>query len=120
MMVYRYTSCYLKEYSVGCSRYSGHWAMPPPPLTYFFLNKLIRIVALWNEKRCRLRYLQIFLVVIMLPFFIHVVITEHNCKGATILRFPGGGGWSFFEINNFGRTLREINNLLQELFYINM
>ena len=32
----------------------------------------------------------------------------------------GGGGWSFFEINNFGQTLREINNLLQELFYINM
>ena len=28
--------------------------------------------------------------------------------------FQGGGGWSFLEINNFGRTLREINNLLQE------
>ena len=27
----------------------------------------------------------------------------------------GGVGWRFFEINNFGRTLREINNLLQEL-----
>ena len=41
-------------------------------------------------------------------------------KGATI-RFPGGGGGkSIFEINNFGRTLREINNLLQELFHINM
>ena len=25
----------------------------------------------------------------------------------------GGGGWIFFEINNFARTLREINNLLQ-------
>ena len=24
----------------------------------------------------------------------------------------GGGGWSSFEINNFGRTLCEINNLL--------
>ena len=24
----------------------------------------------------------------------------------------GGGGWSFFEINNLVRTLREINNLL--------
>ena len=32
----------------------------------------------------------------------------------------GGGLEGFFEINNFGRTLREINNLLQELFYINM
>ena len=26
----------------------------------------------------------------------------------------------FFEIINFGRILREINNLLPELFYINM
>ena len=34
--------------------------------------------------------------------------------------FQGRGGWSFLKINNFGRTLREINNLLQELFYINM
>ena len=30
-----------------------------------------------------------------------------------------GEGAEFF-INNFGRTLREINNLLQELLYINM
>ena len=29
--------------------------------------------------------------------------------------FRGGGGWSFFLINNFGRTSREINVLLQEL-----
>ena len=43
---------------------------------------------------------------------------EGRTKGATI-RFPGGC-WNFFEINNFGRTLREINNLLQELLYINM
>ena len=42
-------------------------------------------------------------------------------RGATV-QFPGGGGGglSFFEINNFGRTLRVINNLLQELFYIIM
>ena len=39
-------------------------------------------------------------------------------KGATI-QFPGGGGGGVFLINNFGRTLREINNSLQELFYIN-
>ena len=32
----------------------------------------------------------------------------------------GGGGLEVFLINNFGRTLREINDLLQELFYINM
>ena len=33
----------------------------------------------------------------------------------------GGGGWSICdEINNFGQTLHEINNLCQELFYINM
>ena len=45
---------------------------------------------------------------------------EAESKGATI-RFPGGrGGRSIFDINNFGRTLREINNLLQELFHINM
>ena len=25
-----------------------------------------------------------------------------------------------FEINNFGQTLREINNLRREVFYINM
>ena len=31
----------------------------------------------------------------------------------------GGGGRSIFEINNFGRTLREINNLLINLL-INM
>ena len=47
-----------------------------------------------------------------------LVITGDD-KGATI-RFPGGGGRSIFEINNFGRTLREINNLLQEMFHINM
>ena len=35
--------------------------------------------------------------------------------------FQGGGGLEFFfEINNFWRTLREINNLLQELFFINI
>ena len=43
-------------------------------------------------------------------------------KGATI-QYPGGrgggGAGGFFQINNFGRTSREINNLLQELFYIN-
>ena len=31
-----------------------------------------------------------------------------------------GGGWSFFLIKNFGRILREITNLFQELLYINM
>ena len=34
--------------------------------------------------------------------------------------FQGGGAGVFFEINNFGEALREINNLLRELFYINM
>ena len=33
-----------------------------------------------------------------------------SAQGATILS-PGG------EIKNFGRTLRELNKLLQELFY---
>ena len=41
--------------------------------------------------------------------------TTYTSEGATI-QFPGGGGWSFFEINNFRRTLRKTNNLLQELF----
>ena len=36
----------------------------------------------------------------------------------TTIQSPGEG-WSFFKINNFGRTLHEINNLLQGLFYIN-
>ena len=39
-------------------------------------------------------------------------------KGPTI-QSPGGGGY-IFKINNFGGTLREINNLLQELLYIKM
>ena len=41
-------------------------------------------------------------------------------KGATIKLPGGGGGRSIFEINYFGRSLREINNLLQKLFHINM
>ena len=32
----------------------------------------------------------------------------------------GGGGRSIFKINHFGRSLREMNYLLQELFHINM
>ena len=37
------------------------------------------------------------------------------------LNFQGGGGSGvFFEINNFGQTLHEINNLFQEMFYMNM
>ena len=32
----------------------------------------------------------------------------------------GGGGWNIFEINNLWSTRHEINNLLQELFCINM
>ena len=40
--------------------------------------------------------------------------------GGGPFNFQGGGGLEFFLINNFGRTLREINDLLQELFYINM
>ena len=32
----------------------------------------------------------------------------------------GGGEGVFFGKNNFGLILHEINNLLQELFYINM
>ena len=31
-----------------------------------------------------------------------------------------GEGWSIFEMNNFGQTIHEINNLLQELFYVNI
>ena len=46
---------------------------------------------------------------------------QYYYLGATI-QSPGGEGEAgvFFEINNIGRTLRDINNLLHELFYINM
>ena len=30
------------------------------------------------------------------------------------------GGGSIFEINNLGQSLPEVNNIFQELFYINM
>ena len=43
-----------------------------------------------------------------------------NLRGPPLNSRGGGGGRSIFEINNFGGTLREINNLLQELFHINM
>ena len=41
-------------------------------------------------------------------------------RGPPLDSQAGGGGRRIFEINNFARTLREINNLLQELFHINM
>ena len=40
-----------------------------------------------------------------------------SSKGVHHSISKGGGIEFFFLINNFGRTLREINNLLQELFY---
>ena len=40
--------------------------------------------------------------------------------GGGTVESPGGGGWSIFEINNFGQTRHELNNFFQELLYINM
>ena len=41
-------------------------------------------------------------------------------KGTPFNLQGGGGGGVTFEINNFGQALREINYLLQELFYKNL
>ena len=41
-------------------------------------------------------------------------------KGGGPINLQGGGGGLFFKLNNFGRARCEINNLLQELFYINV
>ena len=66
-------------------------------------------------------------IVLVIDGWSSILIPKKHCHHDIALvytiRFPWGEGGavrSIFEINNFGRTLREINNLLQELFQINM
>ena len=78
------------------------------------LNKLTFVIQL---NLIDITYISSFLRIYYFVYYFRVV----ELGGATIQLPMGGGGASvFFEINNFRRTLREINNLLQELFYINM